>query len=424
MRNGNEHDGVTASSPPRRLSWRGWFDPGEPHLARGPFARWPLATDVTLALVVFAASVIAVSVSALPDGQDFTFARIRELPAGAIVLLGLAAVGLVGRRHRPITVLILVLVAMVVWSISEYGDGQELALVVATYSVGRYASDQRHSLAALVAVIVISIGGTAIDSQQRVDIAPALILSALPWYVGRRVRNRGEFVALLQDRAARLEAEQQARARQAVAEERARIARELHDVVAHRVSMMTIQAGAAKTIAHDDLDAAVGAMADVEHAGRQALGELRHLLGVLRPDNADPDQLGPQPGISEIQHLVNDLEHAATRVDFTLDVTPTDVAAAIDLSAYRIVQESLTNIVKHAGPNPKVDLLVELDHGELVIDIVNTTQAAPSALPSSGFGLPGMRERVSLLGGTMTAGPDGQNRYRVHARIPVETELA
>ena len=181
----------------------------------------------------------------------------------------------------------------------------------------------------------MSVVGTLIDGNQRIDVLPALLLTALPWYVGRRIRNRVDYLALLRERAERREAEQRARERQAVAEERSRIARELHDVVAHQVSMMTVQAGAAKTVARVYPDAAIEAMGDVERAGRQALGELRHLLGVLRPDTGDPDDLGPQRGLADVPALVAELTRAGATVAVAIADIPGGVSAAVDLSACR-----------------------------------------------------------------------------------------
>lgn len=405
---------------------RHWFNPAEPHLARGPFTLWPLAADSALAVLVFVTSVIAVAVSALDDGEEFTVASITDRPTAGFALLALAAAALLWRRQQPVAVTASVLAIIIVWAVAGYGDGQDLALIVAIYSVGRYTADHRTSFATVAVATAVDIFGTIIDSHQRIDIAPAIILTVLPWYVGRRIRNRGDYVALLQERADRLEAEQQARARQAVVDERTRIARELHDVVAHRVSMMTVQAGAAKTIARDDLEAAIHAMGDVERGGRQALGELRHLLGVLRPDTTDSNDLGPQPGLADIQSLADDLTRTGAEITLTVADLPDEVPVAVDLSAYRIIQESFTNIIKHAGPNPMVDVAVGLDVRDLVIDITNSTArvtvtTAPD-LPTSGYGIVGMRERAQLLGGTLVAEPQPPGRYRVHARLPIEPE--
>jgi signal transduction histidine kinase len=405
----------------------GRLDRGELHPVRGPFTRWPHATDSALAVVVFAVTLVFVAVSELDDGDTFSAASIGDLSAGAFVLLGVAAAALWWRRSRPLAVTVFVLAVMVVWALAGFGDGHDLILVVALYSVGRYCSDHRHSLATVAAAFSVSILGSVIDTNQRIDVWPAVIFTALPWYVGRRIRNRGDYLTLLRERAERLEAEQHARAREAVAAERSRIARELHDVVAHQVTMMTVQAGAAKTIARHDVDTAVEAMGDVERAGRAALGELRHLLGVLRHSVADPDHLGPPPGLDGITALVDELSHTGADVTLTLADLPEHNSAALDLSAYRVVQESFTNIIKHAGPDPTVHVSVAVDNDTLVIDITNTittttrtTRTASPGLPSSGYGIAGMRERATLLGGTLIAEPQPPNRFHVKGRLPLE----
>jgi signal transduction histidine kinase len=407
----------------RRRALTAWFGPGEPHPYRGPFTRWPRTTDAFLAVVVFSVSLVAVAASALGDNDPFTIDSISDRPFGAFAMLSIAAASLLWRRRRPIAVTVSVMAITIGWAITGYGDGQDLALIVAIYTVGRYTTNHRYSLATMVAVIAVTILGTIIDANQRIDIAPAVILSWLPWYLGRLVRNRGDYLVLLQERAERLEADQHTRARQAVADERSRIARELHDVVAHQVSMMTVQAGAARTIAREDLDFAVEAMGDVERAGRQALGELRHLLGVLRADDTDGDDLGPQPGLADIPALADQLTKTGANVSFTVSPSPEGLSAAVDLSTYRIVQESLTNIIKHAGPNPTVHLTIALDRSQLVINITNTIiDAAQPGLPASGYGIAGMRERATLLGGTLTAAPQPPNLFSVDARIPLEQE--
>lgn len=419
--------GMTATLIGRVEALLARFDPGEPHPFRGPFTRWPRIADGILALAVLAGSLVTITVSDLDDGDPLTLASIGDQPAGAFVLLALAAAALMWRRTHPIAVTAFILGLTLGWALAGYGDGHELALLIATYSVGRYAADHRYSLTTVIGAVVVSIVATIIDPSQRVDIAPAFLLIGLSWYLGRLVRSRADYLTLLRDRAERLEAEQQARARQAVAEERSRIARELHDVVAHRVSMMTVQAGAAKTIAGDDLDAAVEAMNDVEQEGRQALGELRHLLGVLRPgsgspDAGDPDDLAPQPGLADVPTLADQLTHTGAEVTLTATDPPQGLPAAVELSVFRIIQESLTNIVKHAGPNPTVDITIERDGHSLVIDITNTVNNHSATLPTSGYGIAGMRERASLLGGTLTAARQPPDHYRVHARLPLEPE--
>ena len=314
------------------------------------------------------------------------------------------------------------------WHLGGLGDGQDLALLVAAYGIGRYVDDRAAGVLWLLAIIGVGVLASFIDPNQRVDVVPTVLAIGVLWYVGLRVRNRGDYVRLLQERAERVEAEQDAQAARAVAEERARLARELHDIVAHRVSMMTVQAGAARSVARDDLDLAVEAMSDVEQAGRQALGELRHLLGVLRPDDREVDQLGPQPGVRDVPQLVDELVRAGADVVLDLCEPTVELPLAVDVSAYRIVQESVTNVVKHAGPAPSVHVTIGCDGPVLTIEVVNTVTPATGRLrpetdeplPGSGYGIVGMRERAELLGGTLSSGREGDGCHRVHARLPLD----
>ncbi len=392
----------------------------------GPLARWPRTTDAVLAAAVFVLSVLFVTVSALPDGGDLTWRALGGQPIRAIVILAIAAGVLVWRRSRPVAITMVVIGLLILWAVLGHGDGQELALVVAAYSLGRYEADHRIGLIVMIAALFVDVAGTVIDTNQRIDVVPAAAITLAPWYVGRRVRNRGVYLVLLRERADRVEADQQARTKQALADERSRIARELHDIVAHRVSMMTVQAGAARTVAPHDLDTAVEAMADVERAGRMALGELRHLVGVLRPEVDDPEHLGPQPELSDVQALADELTHTGAKVTLAIGELPDGLPAALQLSAYRIIQEAVTNVMKHAGPAPEVDIAVDVvtesDGRWLTIEVMNTIGPVPPGLPISGFGLVGMRERATLLGGTFDAGETSTGRYRVSARLPVEAE--
>jgi signal transduction histidine kinase len=180
---------------------------------------------------------------------------------------------------------------------------------------------------------------------------------------------------------------------------------------------MTVQAGAAKTVAGDDPQAALQAMEAVEHAGRQALDELRHLLGVLRP-KAEGGWLGPQPGLADVPRLVDQFGEAGLDVSFTMTDVPTDLPARVDLSAYRIVQEALTNVLKHAGPGARSEVRLSTANGAVAIEISDDGHAG-TTLPGSGHGIMGMRERAVLLDGSLTAGhlPDGG--FRVVAHLPI-----
>jgi signal transduction histidine kinase len=213
-----------------------------------------------------------------------------------------------------------------------------------------------------------------------------------------------------------------------VIEERTRIARELHDVVAHRVSLMTVQAGAAKAVAAQDPEGALRAMSAVEEAGRQALDELRHLLGVLRPET-DLDGLGPQPGLADLPRLVEQTRGAGLDVSLATDGVVAGLPARVDLFAYRIVQEALTNVLKHAGPGARTEVRLGSDGRGVVIEVLDdgpgaTAPPGPDAddAGARGHGIVGMRERARLLGGTLDASPRPGGGFSVVAHLPTGGE--
>jgi signal transduction histidine kinase len=223
--------------------------------------------------------------------------------------------------------------------------------------------------------------------------------------------------------------EREAELRRIVTEERARIARELHDVVAHRVSLMTVQAGGAKAVAAEDPAAALQAMGAVEEAGRQALAELRHLLGVLRPETDTGDELGPQPGLADLPRLADRVRQAGVDVALSTGSLPAALPARMDLFAYRIVQEALTNVLKHAGQGARAEVRLRSGNGAIAIEVLDDGRGvnggpglAEDQLP--GHGIIGMRERALLLGGSLDAGPRPDGGFRVVARLPIAGEPA
>jgi signal transduction histidine kinase len=185
---------------------------------------------------------------------------------------------------------------------------------------------------------------------------------------------------------------------------------------------MTVQAGAAKTVAADDLEGAVQAMEAVEVAGRQALSELRHLLDVLRPE-ADVDGLDPQPGLADVPRLVAQFEEAGLNVSLAMNGSGTDLPAHVDLSAYRIVQEGLTNVLKHAGPTARAEVRLSIDDHGVAIEVLDDGHG-DTILPGSGQGIVGMRERAQLSGGNLEAGPRPSGGFQVVAHLPIGKEPA
>jgi signal transduction histidine kinase len=241
-------------------------------------------------------------------------------------------------------------------------------------------------------------------------------VATLPWYVGRRVRIRGDYAAAARERAEHLEWKRATEAERAIADARAGIARELHDVVAHNVSVMTVQAGVARLVIGDDPERAREAIGAVEDAGRRALDELRHLLGVLRPETAS-GELGPQPSLNQVHELVDQLRQTGMNISLIVNV-PSRLPVRVDLFAYRIVQEALTNVLKHGGLDAAAQVRLEAADGRLDIEVTDTGTAT-NTLPGSGQGIVGMQERASLLGGTLEAGPRPGGGFRVLAQLPL-----
>jgi len=383
----------------------------------GPFTRRQRSSDAALAFIVLVFEVIGVLSRAVDESGQFSLSMFGEVPAATYLLLVASSTALLWRRSRPLIALAATLTASVVWDVMGLAEGPSLAIFVSLYGVGRYITHNRTSLLAVIAAVVVVVADDLLVEREPVSVvglSMGLVLAA--WYVGRRVRGRGEYLALVEERAEFLQRDRAAEARRAVDEERARIARELHDLVAHRVSMMTVQAGAAQTVAVRDPERAIRAMKAVEDEGRGALEELREILGVLRAD-ASQQGLAPIHGLAEIPGLVAEMREAGMDVVLSNDGVPDRLPTGVDLAAYRIVQEALTNVLKHAGPDPKAE--VRVSNGNQMLEIEVTDRGAgASTLPGAGQGLVGMRERAALLDGTFEAGPRPGGGFRVMARIP------
>ena len=341
--------------------------------------------------------VASVSVE-LGPGDSVRLRSVTDFPVPVLLLFVVASGALFWRRRAPVAVLAIVLAA---WALTLGTGISDLGwqAIVGLYSLGRYTASDRWGHAGFDAALVVLVLDGFTNSLPWNEVAFGAAVFFVVWYVGRQLRVQGERAASR----LREQREQRQQAQWIVAEERARIARELHDVVAHRVSLMTVQAGAAKTVAADDPEAAVRAMGAVEVAGRQALDELRHLLEVLRPAAAD-DGTRPQPRLADLDRLVEQMRRAGLEVELTLDGPLTGLPAPVELSAYRIVQESLTNVVKHAGAGARTAVRVGNDGRCLSVEVNDDGQGS-TVLPGSGHGLVGMRERTQLLGGSLDVGP-------------------
>jgi signal transduction histidine kinase len=246
------------------------------------------------------------------------------------------------------------------------------------------------------------------------------------WWLGRSLRLRRSYLAELEDRAARLEKARFADARTARVEERSRIARELHDVVAHHVSVMTVQAGAARRIMDRDPASAREAIETIEQVGRSALSEMRRIVGVLRTDRdlaASAAELTPQPGTQDLAGLVEQIRETGLAVRLEVDGQERRLSTGVDLAVYRLVQEALTNSLKHAGPNARAWVRLRYSDKSLTLEVADDGRGASEAdcsAPGPGHGLVGMRERVALYGGELRVGPRAGGGFEVRARFPLE----
>jgi signal transduction histidine kinase len=338
----------------------------------------------------------------------------------AVPLEIMLAAALAWRWRAPLVVTFVVAVLATIEAVAGVPLAQPivplLASVIATYTVVSHQS--LRPAAAGAAVMVAALGTqTAVQHKGAGNFMFGLIFVAGAWVIGRLVNVRTRENVALHAETGRLVEEREAQTKMAAAAERGRIARELHDVIAHSVSVMVVQAGAAEQVVAREPGLAVEAMRAVQDTGRQALNEMAHLLGMLRDDD---QELGfvPQPGIGDLRALVAQARDAGLVVELHIDGEHRPVPAGVELSVYRIVQEALTNVRKHAGPARAAVVLRYLP-GAVEAEVSNDGSGSPNGY-AGGHGLIGMHERANLYGGTVHTGPGPSGGYVVRASIPVE----
>lgn len=350
-------------------------------------------------------------------------------PFGTLLVV-LACAPVAVRRRWPLAALCAGLVPEALLDLTGYGTGvSALSGMVLLYSVASHRGLAVALGALLLAVTTYAVGAVAGPirvSGPNEHVVFAVVLVAV-WGAGRSLRLRRAYLEELKDRAARLERAHAADTRAARAEERSRIARELHDVVAHHVSVMTVQAAAARRVLAADPDLAREALSAIEHTGRLAMTEMRNIVGVLRTDARA--ELGPQPGVRDLPSLVEQMREAGLPTSLRVEGEPMPLPAGVDLAAYRLVQEGLTNSLRHAGAGVKAVVTVRHDPGELDVEVRDDGNGGDPkggsgkdrdmSLPS-GHGLVGIRERVALYGGILSIGPLPGGGFEVRARFPLK----
>lgn len=408
----------------------------------------PLATDASTAVLATAANLWG-SAAAVLAGHHARGPDVLALP-----LAFLAAAPVALRRRYPVTVATVCGTVYYVESFGRYGTVVSGFVALFTlYSAGAYGGKWRGlglALAEAAVGIVYILETPALRDMIPVELALVVMAMAAVqfpgvWLIGRAVRTRRMYLQELEDRADRLERTAAAEVRAALAEERTRVARELHDVVAHHVSVMTVQAAAARRTLTRDTERAGEAMRAVEDTGRSALDEMRRIVGALRNAETTADEAGPsgpsasgpgpRPGAAELGALVDRAREAGLRVELSVIGHPRRLPPSVDLAVYRIVQEALTNTLKHAGPTEaRVTVRYQPDQVDVaVIDDGGGRRRTASGTPHTGaetgdqrhgHGLIGMRERVHLNGGTLRTGPRATGGYEVSARLPLHDDGA
>jgi signal transduction histidine kinase len=414
---------------------------------RAPVTGKSLALDIALAALVTIAMLVTIGKGSTtpcavtgPVGQCAVAVHGNLAHHGGVLVAIATTLPLALRRIRPLTVLWVIVTASILMPHSYDNAFSLLAMVIAAYSAVVYS---RYRIAAMVSLpvagVLVATVFPSVAEPLKMPARAAVLVALIPVIIlGQAVHQWRSQAGESQAELLRLQAEHAEATRTALAQERARIASELHDVVTHNVSVMIVQAGAARQVIGTAPDDARAALLAVESSGRAAMGELRNLLDLLSPAGDAPSEstghglepsqavaLHPQPCIAQLPELIDRVRGAGLEVDFAAEQVPAPLPAGLDLAVYRIVQESLTNVLKHAGLASTTVSLTYRDRA-LVIEVANVpTARMPRQLSAEGgHGLLGLRERVLLYGGQLSAGPMADGGWLVRARLPVEARCA
>ena len=398
----------------------------------------PLVLDIGLAAVITLMGLAA----ALPrpaasEGSSTLALVVHWTP---VALLVVSTLSLALRRFLPLTVMVVTAAALAASQVADDSAAGWLAVFIGAFSAGLRETDRRRTIIAfaILGLIILGLwltnwGGVASD-----PFFPVMYLLVIGvWWTGDVLRSRERQALAAQERATRLELEREHEAERAASEERGRIARELHDVIAHSLSVMVIQASAARRMVDQDPSAVHGSLDAIEQTGRTAMVEMRRLLGVVRrEDPSTSAPMAPQPSLESLGTLIDDMRGAGLEVDVRIEGERRPLAPGVDVSAYRIVQEALTNALRHAKAS-RTEVVLRYLPRTLEVTVVDDGSGAAGAghdtaagshgpggrrdeADEPGHGLLGMRERVALLNGDLEAGPRPEGGFAVRARLPID----
>jgi signal transduction histidine kinase len=379
----------------------------------------PHAVDALVALAL-TVSALMIVIGRINGDDEF---RDNDFLGTALVLL--QTLPLAVRRVAPLGVLVVINFAIDLHAVAGYEMVQAgtFGSLIALYGAASLTDSRRGIVAALIMVPAFAIFfATNRENFGAGEIASISGTWAVGWFLGTYIRIRGEQAEAAGERAAWLERDRDVRAREAVAEERARIARELHDMVGHALNLIVIQAGGAQRVFESRPQLARQSLAAIESAGREALSDMERMLGMLRVAEGGDQALSPQPGLRQIDSLAARVSEAGLPVEVAVEGSPVELPPSVDLSAYRIVQEALTNSLKHAGAS-RARVAIRYRPDALDLEITDDGRGVSERGPGGeegGRGLIGMRERVALFGGELSVGPVPEAGYRVHARLPLK----
>jgi signal transduction histidine kinase len=373
--------------------------------------------DVLLGLVV-AVMQVQGSLAKPAEIGSRPLADLGHLGYALLIVSGLV---LAGRRRWPVPVFLATALASLVYYVLDFGDGPGwIALFIALYTLTAYGDGRRSVLIAGVAIGVLTVGWAvaAADTVPRAAIGWVffrIAASVMAAALGESVRSRRAIAAEAQERARQAERTREEEARSRVDAERLRIAREVHDTVAHAIAIINVQAGVTAYLLDKRPERARDALETIEQTSAQALHEMRAVLGVLRDED---NGRVPHPGLGQVLELAAVAREAGLDINLEVTPSPAPLPSAVDHTAYRILQESITNVIRHAG---LTRVTVAIDHGTDALEVRVSDEGAPvDASPAGpGRGIAGMRERCGLLGGELTAGPRPGGGFEVKARLPL-----